>query len=146
MSKYRASFHFNSLAHDNSATSHSVQGIQHIPNDRGDGTPSHTLLTGRQQVAKYNRTASDDIQVFMALYRIEDKNVDLVLTMNVPIVSADGGAVQGPQPTRDAPLALLPPLSRPRSAPRARLHTRHVGRHDPSAIRHAHNYRSTIPG
>ena len=93
MSKCRASFHFNSLAHDNSATSHSVQGIQHIPNDRGDDTPSHTLLTGRQQVAKYNRTAADDIQVFMALYRIEDKNVDLVLTMNVPIVSADGGAV-----------------------------------------------------
>lgn len=29
----------------------------------------------------------------MALYRVEGKNVDLVLTMNVPIVSADGGAV-----------------------------------------------------
>ncbi|KAK7693242.1 hypothetical protein QCA50_002808 [Cerrena zonata] len=88
-----ASFHFDSLAHDNSAISHSVQETQLIPNDRGDDTPSHTLLSGRQQVAKYNRTTADDIQVFMALYRVEGKNVDLVLTMNVPIASADGGAV-----------------------------------------------------
>jgi hypothetical protein len=31
----------------------------------------------------------------MALYRVESKNVDLVITMNVPLVAEDGGAVVG---------------------------------------------------
>ncbi|CAL1704148.1 unnamed protein product [Somion occarium] len=88
-----AQFHFDSLAHDNSATAHIVQDITHIPNDRGDDTPSHTVLSGRQQVTKFNRTIPDEIQIFMAVYRVEHKNVDLVLTMNIPVTSADAGAV-----------------------------------------------------
>ncbi|KAI0078185.1 Mog1p/PsbP-like protein [Panus rudis PR-1116 ss-1] len=94
-SRDAAQFHFDSLAHDNSAQSSTVQGITHVPNDRGgdDLTPSHTLLTGRQLVTKFNKSEVDEVQIFMALYRIESKNTDLVLTMNVPLRSADGGAV-----------------------------------------------------
>lgn len=64
-----------------------------IPNDRGDDTPSPIALYGTQLVQKFNRASADDVRVLMALYRVETKGVDLVLTMNVPITSSDDGAV-----------------------------------------------------
>ncbi|KZV70487.1 Mog1p/PsbP-like protein [Peniophora sp. CONT] len=81
-----AKYHFNSLAHDNDATAATVLTVTTIPNDRGDGTPSPTVLSGTQQVRKFNRTNADDVRIYMAVYRVPGKSVDAVLTMNVPFV------------------------------------------------------------
>ncbi|KAJ8078569.1 hypothetical protein AAF712_001430 [Marasmius tenuissimus] len=86
-------FHFGSLAHDNNATSEKVDSVSVIPNDRGDKTPSAIVLSGMQSVSKYNRTQVDEVRILMALYRVEEKPIDLVVTFNVPLTSADGGAI-----------------------------------------------------
>ena len=62
-----------------------------VPNDRGDDTPSAIVLKGVQLVDKFNHTTPDRVQIFMALYRIESKAIDLVLTFNVPLDSVDKG-------------------------------------------------------
>ncbi|KAH6918929.1 hypothetical protein BKA70DRAFT_1087996 [Coprinopsis sp. MPI-PUGE-AT-0042] len=90
-------FHFNSLAHDNDARRHTVQSISVLPNDRGDRTPSAILLNGEQFVKKFNRSALDTVQIYMALYRVEDKVIDVVVTFNAPTQTEDGGAVGGEQ-------------------------------------------------
>ena len=91
---YLCRFHFDSLAHDNDATFSEIQEIFAIPNGRGDETPSVTILFGEQHVAKFNPTEADHVRILMALYRIEKKNVDLIVTFNVPVKLADGGAIE----------------------------------------------------
>jgi len=86
-------FHFDSLAHDNSAVSSEVNNVIIIPNDRGDDTPSPIVLTGMQLVPKFNRTNPDQVRILMGVYRVESKAVDLVVTSNIPMRSDDGGAV-----------------------------------------------------
>ncbi|GLB35333.1 putative ran-interacting Mog1 protein [Lyophyllum shimeji] len=86
-------FHFDSLAYDNSAVSKTVNDIDIVPNERGDATPPAAVLSGVQEVPKFNRGIPDEVHVFMALYRVELKNIDLVVTFNVPTRSEDGGAV-----------------------------------------------------
>jgi len=86
-------FHFESLAHDNSAVSARVDAVDVIPNGRGDATPLAIVLYGVQEVPKFNRRVPDEVHIFMALYRVEQKNIDLVVTSNVPTCSEDGGAV-----------------------------------------------------
>ncbi|KAJ7905276.1 hypothetical protein B0H14DRAFT_2659636 [Mycena olivaceomarginata] len=73
-------FHFDSLAHDNSATTSTVDAVAVIPNTRGDKTPPAITLLGVHRV-------------LMALFRVEDQRVDLVVTFNVPVASQDHGAV-----------------------------------------------------
>ncbi|KAF9065279.1 hypothetical protein BDP27DRAFT_1450284 [Rhodocollybia butyracea] len=90
-------FHFDSLAHDNDAVSSQVLSTDVIPNDRGDATPSIITLSGSQRVPKFNRTVPDEVRIMMALYRVQDKGIDLVVTFNIPVVSQDGGAVQEEQ-------------------------------------------------
>jgi hypothetical protein len=46
-------------------------------------------LSGEQYIQKFNREQKDQVHIFMAMYRIEQKKVDLVVTFNVPIKSAD---------------------------------------------------------
>lgn len=65
-----------------------------VPNDRGDDTPSAVILNGTQMVDKFNHTAPDEVQILMALYRIESKAIDLVLTFNIPLKSVDEGKSQ----------------------------------------------------
>lgn len=64
-----------------------------IPNDRGDQTPSPVVLYGAQLVQKFNRADADDVRILMALYRVEHKGVDVVMTMNVPMRTSDHGAM-----------------------------------------------------
>jgi hypothetical protein len=82
-----------SLAHDNSAQSSVVHEIWVIPNGRGDETPSPILLTGTQQVPKFTHKNPDEVRIFMALYRVESKGIDIVVTWNVPIKAEHDGAV-----------------------------------------------------
>ncbi|KAJ7694145.1 hypothetical protein B0H17DRAFT_1057967 [Mycena rosella] len=86
-------YHFGSLAHDNSAQSTVVNAVAVIPNTRGDNTPPAITLSGVQLVPKFNLTTPDQVRVLMALFRVTDKRVDLVVTFNVPTQSQDDGAV-----------------------------------------------------
>jgi len=88
-------FHFDSLAHDNSASSTEVQSVVEVPNDRGDNTPPAIILKGFQMVPKFNHTPPDNVRILMALFRVDSKDVDLVVTFNIPLESVDGGAVDG---------------------------------------------------
>ncbi|KAI0685482.1 Mog1p/PsbP-like protein [Cytidiella melzeri] len=87
-----ARFHFDSLAHDNSATATEVLNVEVRTESRGE-TPSPIILHGTQSVPKFNSSIPDDVHIFLALYRIQSKNVDLALTMNVPVKTSDTGAV-----------------------------------------------------
>ncbi|KXN82502.1 Ran guanine nucleotide release factor [Leucoagaricus sp. SymC.cos] len=103
-SRLPSRFHFNSLAHDNSAESSKIQEIQNIQNSRGDATPSVIVLYGLQQIRKFNHQEADIVKVLMGLYRVKEKNVDLVVTFNVPL-RIDGGEmvseVEERQSTKD---------------------------------------------
>lgn len=44
-------------------------------------------------IPKFNKTEADRVSVLLALYRIEDKKIDLVVSANIPTVAEDGGAV-----------------------------------------------------
>ena len=86
-------FHFDSLAHDNLARSAEVQSVATIPDDKQDSTLPAVVLKGHQMVAKFNHTTPDEVQILMALFRIESKRIDLVVTFNIPLEAVDGGVV-----------------------------------------------------
>jgi hypothetical protein len=87
-------FHFDSVAFDNSAQSTEIEEIFEIPNSRvGDKTPPAIVLKGVQLVPKFNSTVTDKVRIMMAVFRVESKAIDVVVTFNIPIVSVDGGAV-----------------------------------------------------
>jgi len=86
-------FHFDSLAHDNSAPSLEVESVAMIPSDQREHTPPAIVLRGHQMVPKFTHTTPDKVQILMALFRIESKRIDLVLTFNVPLEAVDGRAV-----------------------------------------------------
>lgn len=83
----RFRFHFDSLAHDNSAGSQKILNVA-LPNELETTSPPETpppiILHGEQIVQKFNRTTLDRVCMFVALYRIKAKQVDLVLTANIP--------------------------------------------------------------
>ncbi|EIN03631.1 Mog1p/PsbP-like protein [Punctularia strigosozonata HHB-11173 SS5] len=83
-----AKFHFDSVAHDNSALSSSVDSVfvSSSPS-AGNDTPSPVTLIGNQLVAKFNRTTPDRVRILLALYRVQrpNVNIDFVVTCNVPI-------------------------------------------------------------
>jgi len=83
-------FHFSSLADDNSAASSSIERVARIPKDKGDDTPSPIVLQGTQLVRKFNSAVLDTIHILLAVFRIESKNVDLVLSMNIPLETVEG--------------------------------------------------------
>ncbi|KAI8998831.1 Mog1p/PsbP-like protein [Trametes punicea] len=85
--------HFDALAHDNDAKSQIVIETLDMPNESNGTTPNPVVLYGTQLVQKFNSPTTDEVRILLALYRVPDKNVDLVMTMNVPMTSADGGAV-----------------------------------------------------
>jgi hypothetical protein len=61
--------------------------------DMGGSTPSPVVLHGTQTVRKFNRRGLDTVQILMALYRVEERKADLVVTFNIPIESEDPGVV-----------------------------------------------------
>lgn len=86
-------FHFDSLVQDNSAQKSQVSLIETLPKQSDGKTPPITRLSGFQDIKKFNRQTEDRVLILMALYRVEEKPIDLVVTFNVPVVSEDGGAV-----------------------------------------------------
>lgn len=84
-------FHFDSLADDNSASSRKILDVV-LPAESRTTTPSETphpiILHGEQTVGKFNSTIPDHVRLFVALFRIKVKRVDLVLTVNIPTSTA----------------------------------------------------------
>ncbi|KLO07989.1 Mog1p/PsbP-like protein [Schizopora paradoxa] len=60
-------------------------------------TPSPIFLHGQQTVKKFNRTVPDEVQIMLALYRIEGKSVDLVFTANLPVATEAGDGMSEDQ-------------------------------------------------
>ncbi|RPD65918.1 Mog1p/PsbP-like protein [Lentinus tigrinus ALCF2SS1-6] len=87
------SLHFDALAHDNDAKTKQVNETTDVPNGSDGTTPDPVVLYGTQTVQKFNSQSADEVRILLALYRVLDRNIDLVMTMNVPMASADGGAV-----------------------------------------------------
>ena len=85
--------HFDALAHDNDARSQTINDTTEVQNDSNGATPNPMILSGTQTVQKFNSQSADEVRILLALYRVADKNIDLVMTMNVPMTSTDGGAV-----------------------------------------------------
>ncbi|KAF8638490.1 hypothetical protein AX16_010473 [Volvariella volvacea WC 439] len=86
-------FHFSSLAHDNDSKDTVINSTSIILNDRGDRTPSAIILDGLQRVPKFNSTTPDEVRILMALYRVPQHKVDIVVTFNIPVRSDSGDAV-----------------------------------------------------
>ena len=61
-----------------------------IPYNRCNEIPSIIVLRGRQGVKKFNKTSVDDLRIFVALYRLEERGVDIVLSLNFPMNISDG--------------------------------------------------------
>ncbi|KAI1787930.1 Mog1p/PsbP-like protein [Ganoderma leucocontextum] len=88
-----AGLHFDALAHDNDAKSKDVHQVDEVSNGSDGATPTPVVLYGTQSVQKFNSKTTDEVRILLALFRVKEKDVDLVMTMNVPMTSADGGAV-----------------------------------------------------
>ncbi|KAF8841198.1 Mog1p/PsbP-like protein [Paxillus ammoniavirescens] len=86
-------FHFEALADDNDAIVSTMQDPLVIPNDRGDRTPSPIVLHGTQKICKFNQTAVDQVEVLLALFRVQtqQKSADVVVSANIP--KSSGGQV-----------------------------------------------------
>ena len=102
------SFHFASLAHDNSASSSEVLQVFSIPGTTpaalnqptvGSNTPTPTplLLVGEQRIQKFGKEteAEDRVRIYLALWRLTPaKDVDLIMSLNesLSLQAADAGA------------------------------------------------------
>ena len=78
---------FRSRAHADAARSNSVGRACLAVLARAD-TPAELLHT--QLVRKFNHAQPDELQILLAVYRLQEQNVDLVLSMNVPMKTSDG--------------------------------------------------------
>ncbi|SPO26364.1 uncharacterized protein UTRI_03953 [Ustilago trichophora] len=87
-------FHFDSLAHDNSASSSTVHQTQ-VPAQEAQppATPSPALLTGTQLVRKFGKASEPEeaVTIRVALWRLPCKNIDLVLSLNQPENASEAG-------------------------------------------------------
>jgi hypothetical protein len=82
------------LANDNSARSSEIVGVDNVQITRDDNTPYPVVLHGVQMVPKFNQRVPDRVKISMALFRIEAKSIDLVVTLNIPEVTMAGGATE----------------------------------------------------
>jgi len=78
-------FHFDSIADDNDARSKSIEQIipPLIPSTREHPVP--ILLKGTQCIQKSNCPTEDDVLIYVALFRLDKYNVDIVLSCNIPV-------------------------------------------------------------
>lgn len=83
-----ARFHFDSLAHDNSALEAHVEYVEAPAGEKAaapPATPAPALVRGTQRVRKFGKASEEDsVHIWAAVWRIEAKNVDLVLSVNDP--------------------------------------------------------------
>ncbi|EPQ26965.1 uncharacterized protein PFL1_05600 [Pseudozyma flocculosa PF-1] len=87
-------FHFGSLAHDNSASSSNIESVRHlepapstVQHEEPAPTPRPSLLVGTQVIKKFGKATEPDdlVRIRLALWRLEGKSVDLVMSLNEPL-------------------------------------------------------------
>ncbi|KZT65435.1 Mog1p/PsbP-like protein [Daedalea quercina L-15889] len=89
-----AKLHFGSIAHDNDAVEQTVIEVSKLTGEgSGNRTPLPVVLRGTQLVRKFNHADPDELRVLLAVYRLQEQNVDLVLSMNVPMKTSDGANI-----------------------------------------------------
>ncbi|KAG9112454.1 hypothetical protein FRC07_007896, partial [Ceratobasidium sp. 392] len=93
-----AKFHFDSLAHDNDVAEQLDASVIHQVTLPTPDAPINSLvlsvLQGTQLVPKFNRTHPDTVKIFLAVYRVHEKNIDVVLVFNIPVeAEKEGSAV-----------------------------------------------------
>ncbi|KAM6450104.1 ran guanine nucleotide release factor isoform 1-T1 [Liasis olivaceus] len=102
-----ARYHFEDIA-GNSASTEILSQDQFAPDLLAfEGCSSAWQLTGRQQVAKFNEEAKNDVTVHLVLLRLPQYRTDLLVTFNDPtwINPLSTSAVQ----TTEVPLASSQP-------------------------------------
>ncbi|KAG8925070.1 hypothetical protein FRC00_004379 [Tulasnella sp. 408] len=94
-------FHFNALADDNSATKTEIE-LTEVPTTESAGPsppaqPPCWSLIGTQHVPKFNKSTqqADIVKIFLLLWRVDAKQSDVVLTINVPVVTGSDGNAGG---------------------------------------------------
>jgi hypothetical protein len=83
------------LAHDNDASSSTIQQIFALPGTspsntltNADTTPAPLLLVGEQTIKKFGQGTGqgDRVRIYLALWRLSPaKDVDLVMSLNQPL-------------------------------------------------------------
>lgn len=89
-------FHFDALAHDNSALDGKVDSVSVITEEKSDPSIRKSLaLVGTQYIQRQRDAPPDEVRIAMGVIQIrkqiterEDICNDLVVTFNVPIKSA----------------------------------------------------------
>jgi len=83
-----ATFHFNSLAHDNDARNSQILQVGEAPPDAVPslgGNAYKSLLYGRQHVTKFRETAENVVDIYLCCLRLHDVQTDMVITLNSPV-------------------------------------------------------------
>jgi len=89
-SKEALQFLFDSLAHDNEASSSSTLSYIKLP---PDADPCLIMAVGTQRIRKFNQLEEDEVLILMAVYRLQSRGVDLVLTNNLPMPKETGSSL-----------------------------------------------------
>ncbi|CAO3615639.1 unnamed protein product [Cunninghamella blakesleeana] len=83
-----AKFHFEQIADQNNATNYSIKSIEHVSVDiAAPKLPIDTtvyFVRGFQNVAKFNENAVNQIELILAVVRLEKVQTDLIITLNAP--------------------------------------------------------------
>ncbi|KAG6335881.1 hypothetical protein ID866_3218 [Astraeus odoratus] len=92
-----AKFHFDAVADDNDAIEPTVKEVRHLGiRAVSDGsTLSPVFLRGTQKVQKFGREDPQEVEILIALWRIQvdDRCADIVVSANIPD-PAEIGAVE----------------------------------------------------
>ncbi|KAG8900322.1 hypothetical protein FRB99_006110 [Tulasnella sp. 403] len=95
-----AKFHFDALAHDNSATSCTVDEVfapQAVSGPSPPFQPMRASIIGTQTVPKFNKGAqhADRVKILLTVWRVDTKNMDVVLSVNVPVITGTDNNLTG---------------------------------------------------
>eukprot|EP00730_Choanoeca_flexa_P017360 TRINITY_DN834_c0_g1_i1.p1 TRINITY_DN834_c0_g1~~TRINITY_DN834_c0_g1_i1.p1 ORF type:complete len:193 (+),score=47.50 TRINITY_DN834_c0_g1_i1:122-700(+) len=80
-----AEFHFNSLAHDNSALESNIEASASVTAIADAGTK--TICHGLQKVSKFNEAAAraNTVRIYVCCLRYPNVTTDIVISLNAPI-------------------------------------------------------------
>ncbi|KAM0754020.1 Mog1p/PsbP-like protein [Meredithblackwellia eburnea MCA 4105] len=92
-----ATVHWQSLAHDNDAITQTILSTYTLPltttqkqqQQQEFKVEGPTIVIGHQTIAKFNANIPDTVLIQLAIWRIPQKNTDLVLSVNFPIKQAN---------------------------------------------------------
>jgi len=78
-------YHFTALAEDNDATMSTIISTC-VP--KADGKHPPVVLEGKQEVRKFNQPCAVEVDILLALFRVKDYGVDVIVSASIPKNSA----------------------------------------------------------